>query len=427
MLGTTVKKLSPEFNDVLLRLENEGGNFFITGKAGTGKSTLLQMFRNTTKKKVVVLAPTGIAALNVKGQTIHSFFGLPPKLLLPADIKRSRRHKMYKKLEAVIIDEISMVRADVFDAINLFLQINREDARPFGGVQMILFGDLFQLPPVVASNSEKQYFSQVYESPYFFSSQVMKSGWPLELYELRKVYRQDDPLFIRLLDRIRTNRIDEEDLQMINERHTPYMDKDDLRIILSARNAKVDLINNERIKMLDQKPKTYPAKIKGKFQRKFHPTEEILILKKGAQVMFIKNDPTHQYVNGTLGTVTNLDKEEIEIKTERGKVVTIERAEWEIIEYRFNSTKGSIESRVVGTFIQFPLKLAWAMTIHKSQGKTFDKVMVDLGYGAFAHGQTYVALSRCRTLDGILLKEKIQRKDIMVDEKIVDFQQMYFA
>lgn len=387
------------------------------------------MFRNTTKKTVVVLAPTGIAALNVKGQTIHSFFRFPPKLINPGDIRRLRNARMYRKLDAVIIDEVSMVRADLIDNIDIFLRVNRGIDEPFGGVQMIFFGDLFQLPPVVASDFEKKYLAQKYESPYFFSGEIFSHPEiDFEMIELNTVYRQDDQRFVRLLDAIRTNELDWDDLEELNERHQKPEDFDESPfIMLSGRNKKVDEINQSRLQALPTPEYEYMARIEGDFQQKMVPTSPVLQLKVGAQVMFLKNDPDKDFVNGTLGKVSYLDHDKIKVLVRDSsggtKEIDVEQMEWEFIKYGLDEKNPEeIKATVLGSFKQYPLRLAWAITIHKSQGKTFDQVILDLGSkGAFEYGQTYVALSRCTSLQGLYLKRPLQGKDIMVDQRIVEF------
>lgn len=431
MLDKDPLELSSDFKNALDLIENEGKHLFITGRAGTGKSTLLQLFRNTTKKKTVVLAPTGIAALNVKGQTIHSFFGFPPKPLEPHEIKKRRKRSLYKKMELLIIDEISMVRADLLDNIDRFLRINREIPLPFGGVQVVFFGDLFQLPPVVASEVEALRFQFQYESPYFFSSFVISEGFPIEMLELRKVYRQDSRHFLRLLEAVRLNRTDFEDLEEFNERYLPDFQAEDFYITLSARNATANRINSKELSLLETEEKVYLATVSGIFRETLYPTEAALKLKVDAQVMFIKNDPEKKFVNGTIGKVKSLHsdliKVEVEEKSGLRRLIEVERMEWEIVKYTEDEKDTrKIKTETLGTFRQFPIKLAWAITIHKSQGKTFDKVIIDLGRGAFEHGQTYVALSRCRTLEGIVLKQRLKGKDIMTDERVVQFYEQSF-
>lgn len=334
---------------------------------------------------------------------------------------------MYQKLDAVIIDEISMVRADMLDNMDIFLRINRGIDEPFGGVQMIFFGDLFQLPPVVASNFEKEYLSEKYETPYFFSADILNEDIDFEMLELNTVYRQEDRSFINLLDNIRTNELDWDDLEALNARHQPDMSHEDLYIMLSGRNKMVQEINEQKLSEIDSPIYEYLAKVEGNFQQTIMPTESNLKLKLGAQVMFLKNDPDKEFVNGTIGIISHLDHDSIKVNlSEDGqthKEIAVSPMEWEFIKYGLDDKKpGEIKATVQGTFKQFPLKLAWAITIHKSQGKTFDNVIIDLGkQGAFEYGQTYVALSRCTTLEGIVLKRPLQARDIKVDQRIVEF------
>lgn len=424
-------ELSDDFKYALDAIEKEDKNLFITGRAGTGKSTLLQLFRNTTKKKAVVVAPTGVAALNVKGQTIHSFFGFPPRPLNKKDIKKRRNRSLFKKMEVLVIDEISMVRADLLDNIDYFLRINRENHLPFGGVQVVFFGDLFQLPPIVATEVEAMLFKLQYDSPYFFSALVLQEQFTLEMIELRKVYRQESRHFLRLLEAIRLNQMDYEDLEDLNERHLPNFQTEDFYITLSARNATVDHINKKELAQIPLPEQVYLASIKGDFKPNLFPTEAALKLKLSAQVMFIRNDPKKQFVNGTIGKITKLEDSLITVLVEeqegQRKYIEVERAEWEIVRYvESKEDPNKIDTEVIGSFQQFPLKLAWAITIHKSQGKTFDKVIIDLGRGAFEHGQTYVALSRCRTLEGIILKQPIRQRDILTDDQVVEFYEQHF-
>lgn len=430
MLDRPVFTLSDDFRYALDTIEKTRQNLFITGRAGTGKSTLLQLFRNTTRKKTIVLAPTGVAALNVQGQTIHSFFGFPPRVVTPTEASRRVTRKdllrMYKSLDVLVIDEISMVRADVLDGIDRFLRVNREDFRPFGGVQVILFGDLFQLPPVVTRDPiEAAYFSDYYETGYFFSAKIFHDAdFQWELLELKKVFRQESRLFLRLLESVRNNTADQDDLEDLNERHDPTFTNTDGYITLCARNATADSINQRALSALDNSEISFTAEVKGSFDPSLYPTEANLRLKKGAQVMFVRNDQEdRQFVNGTIGTITTLSNDTIIVETSEGgkkRKIEVPKIEWEIIKYK-STPAGGIDTESVGSFIQYPLKLAWAITIHKSQGKTFDKVLIDLGGGAFEHGQLYVALSRCRTLEGIVLRHRIRPQDIITDERVVDF------
>ncbi len=419
--------LDHHFNEIIHELEYSSDHYFITGKAGTGKSTLLTLFRNTTKKRVVVLAPTGVAALHVKGQTIHSFFGFAPKLMDSSEIKKKNNKKIYHLVETIIIDEISMVRADILDHIDKFLRIHRNSTEPFGGVQMLFFGDLFQLPPVVATAFEKNYFQSYYESPYFFHSKVMTNrDLNLRYIELTNVYRQEEKRFINLLDSIRSNELDWDDLSFLNERFDPDFVFQPGYITLTARNAKADQINRRQLAKIAEPEFSYPAKIEGMFDPRLYPTDAILKLKIGAQVMLLKNDPMRRYVNGTIGIVETLTDKNVGIsvkdETNKKHFIELEKGVWELLKYKNRSSQDQgIEAEVVGTFYQFPIRLAWAVTIHKSQGKTFEQVIIDMGKGAFEHGQTYVALSRCKTLEGVQLNQPIEMKDILVDPRIIDF------
>ena len=376
---------------------------------------------------MAVLAPTGIAAINVKGQTIHSFFAFPPKMINQSDIRKRPNHRMYKNLDTLIIDEISMVRADVMDNIDLFLRKNREINEPFGGVQLILFGDLFQLPPVVASVFERKLFTERYESPYFFSSFVFKSGFEVPIIELRQVYRQEERRFVNLLDNIRLRHFDWDDLEELNSRYVTIPDQKEFYITLCSRNDSAERINREELEKIKEETFTFDAKDTGNFQSRLFPTELILKLKKGAQVMFVKNDPQKRFVNGTIGQIVSCDHDGINVRIfneHKGEyeVLEIEKLEWEILKYKNDpDNPRKISTEVIGTFTQYPIKLAWAITIHKSQGKTFDRVIIDLGSGAFEYGQTYVALSRCKTLQGIILKKPIRPRDILTDDKVREY------
>ena len=425
MLGKEPVVFNDEFNAILDLIENQNDNLFITGRAGTGKSTLLSLLKRTTRKNAVVLAPTGIAALNVGGQTIHSFFKFPPKMIDPRELTKRKNHRFYKKLKLLIIDEISMVRADMIDCIDIFLRNNIENSRPFGGVQVVVFGDLFQLPPVVASQFERQFLKERYGSPYFFAASVFQNEIELTMIELVTVYRQTERRFINLLDNIRTRSFDYEDLEEINQRFEGEIDEDEYSITLCATNAKVNAINNERLKQIAAPTYEFLAKVSGQFATSIFPSDQYLWLKEGAQVMFVKNDPEGNYVNGSLGRISQISNDKIIVETKiRGedKVLDLDRVEWEVLKYEVDPKEPErFKTSVSGTFTQYPIKLAWAITIHKSQGKTFDNIIIDLGKGAFDFGQTYVALSRCRTLGGISLNKMITGRDIIVDPIIVDY------
>ena len=423
-------ELNTDFQYALDLLENTRQHLFVTGRAGTGKSTFLRLFRRTTHKRVVTLAPTGIAALNVGGQTIHSFCGFPPKMLTRQNIRKRRYKKLYQNIDVLVIDEISMVRADLLDNMDYFFRVNRENPAPFGGLQLVFIGDLFQLPPVV-TNAEAALFDARYETPYFFSSEVFANGEvDMEMLELKKVYRQEERHFLRLLDAVRLNRIDHEDLEDFNHRYLPDFEPEEFFITLSARNASVNLINERELNKLPGGAFLYPADIEGEFKPHLYPAESLMTLRRDAQVMFIKNDPDKKFVNGTIGRVVDLGEDYIKVRvSERSGddyTVDVGRLEWQVLKYVPDpKNPDNIVTETVGTFKQYPLKLAWAVTIHKSQGKTFDRAIIDLGRGAFEHGQTYVALSRCRTLGGIVLKQPLRLQDVLTDERVVEFYEQW--
>lgn len=419
--------ITQELKDCIEVMENSREHIFITGKAGTGKSTLIDFFRNTTKKKIVVLAPTGLAAINVKGQTLHSFFHLPPRFITSNAISRKVNSRLYRDLDAIIIDEISMVRADILDGIDEFLRIHGKDRNvPFGGVQMIFVGDLFQLPPIV-SRQEIDVFRQFYESPYFFSSKVFQIIRPTVM-ELSNIFRQKDEVFITILNKIRIGDVSIQELHDINARIVTG-DYEKVRreyITLATTNSVVDGINDSELNKIQGPLFTYRATTEGSFptDERTLPVESELKLKKGARVIFVKNDKARRWVNGTLGIVHELDEETIKVKLDDEgfhDVVTVEREEWENIKYEYDNEKNEVIPFVMGKLKQFPLKLAWAITVHKSQGMTFEKVNIDFSRNPFAHGQAYVALSRCRTLGGMVLTKKVYPNDVIVDERIVEF------
>lgn len=431
-----------EFQQALQIVQYTRQSLFLTGKAGTGKSTFLRYVSKNTKKKHVILAPTGIAAINAGGQTLHSFFKLPFHPLLPDDSRYNARNlkktlkyngekiKLLRELELIIIDEISMVRADIIDFIDLLLRVYCRNMRePFGGKQMLFVGDAYQLEPVV-KDEERQLLHPYYPSAYFFDAHIFRQ-FALVSIELRKVYRQNDETFIRILDHIRTNRADSQDLSLINERvsdGTPKpKNENELAITLSARRDTVDHINTEELKKLSGEPTIYKGWIDGDFPLSNVPTPIELEVKVGAHVMFVKNDKDKRWVNGTLGIITTLDAEGsiITVVTEEGQEFDVERDTWENVRYTFNEQEKKIEEELLGTYHQFPLRLAWAITIHKSQGLTFSNVNIDLEGGAFAGGQTYVALSRCKSLQGITLSSPIRPRDIFVRQEVLNFASHY--
>ena len=420
-------ELTQEFRDCIASMEDTNLNLFITGKAGTGKSTLIEYFRSTTKKKVVVLAPTGLAAINVKGQTIHSFFHLAPRFQDPSQPMRQSNSRIYRDLDTIIIDEISMVRADVFDAIDRFLRVNGKDKnRPFGGIQIIAVGDLYQLPPIVG-REEAHIFRQLYETPYFFSSDAFTSS-SFTVIELTNIFRQKDETFITILNNIRDGQIRTKDLDALNNQ-VVTKDYEKIRrdyITLATTNSIVSAINDSELNKISYPLRIFEADITGDFptEERTLPIELSLKLKKGAKVIFIKNDPGRRFVNGTSGIIHEIGDEGIKVKLDEAgfhEIVTVEKSTWEHIKYEYDERDGKIEPKVLGTMQQYPLKLAWAITIHKSQGMTFEKVNIDFSKSPFAHGQAYVALSRCRTLQGMVFTKKVYPNDIIVDERIVEF------
>lgn len=435
MSQTSIDTNNPEFQNALRLIQYTRQSVFLTGKAGTGKSTFLKHVCKVTKKKYVVLAPTGIAAINAGGSTLHSFFKLPFHPLLPDDpnfqgkklhdtLKYSSDHrKLIQNIELVIIDEISMVRADIIDFIDKVLRIYSRNMRePFGGKQVLLVGDIFQLEPVVKTD-EREIISRFYPNPYFFSARVFQE-MELVAIELTKVYRQTDKVFVGVLDRIRTNTAGSADLQLLNTRCNAPIHKgeNDMYITLATRRDTVDHINEQKLAELPGKAVKLQGEIHGEFPENSLPTLMELIVKPGAQVIFIKNDQEKRWVNGTIGTISGLSDDGIMyVVTEDGKEFDVHKESWSNIRYRYNETEKKIEEEELGTFIQYPIRLAWAITVHKSQGLTFSRAIIDFSGGVFAGGQTYVALSRCTSLEGIQLKREITRADIFVRPEIVSF------
>ncbi|MCH5346986.1 MAG: AAA family ATPase [Muribaculaceae bacterium] len=430
-----------EFQDVwkLLRFTNQ--SIFLTGRAGTGKSTFLRYITRNIKKNYVVLAPTGIAAVNVGGQTIHSFFRLPLKPVLPDDpdfaVSRLRERmkyprplkKLLEKLDLIIIDEISMVRADTIDLIDRILRVFCHNMRvPFGGKQLLLVGDIYQLEPVVESQM-KAIMRRFYPQPFFFNARAF-GELGIVAIELNKVYRQNDAEFVEMLDRVRCGRPLPADMMRVNSR-VRNLSVDELAkrddadskpvLTLAARRDTVDYINEQRLRAIDSPEYTFIGTISGDFPENSLPTSLQLTLKKGAQVLFIKNDREKRWVNGTLGRITSIDDKSLEVEVDGGERYWVEPETWSNIKYEYDEKSKKVVEKELGNFTQFPLKPAWALTIHKSQGLTFDRVNIDIGRGAFASGQSYVALSRCRSLEGMTLLSPLNERDMVVNPAIIEF------
>ncbi len=427
--GSGQIEVNSEFRKALGLLENTSENVFITGKAGTGKSTLLEYFKSITEKRIVVLAPTGVAALNVKGQTIHSFFHFKPDIT----IEKVRNlggymSRIYKAIDTIVIDEISMVRADLLDCVDQFMRLNGRDAsKPFGGVQTVFIGDLYQLSPVVARGEEEIFKNGHYRSQYFFDSHSFDT-LPFRFVNLEKHYRQTDTEFIELLNSIRNNSATEEHIRKINTRFDSSFrqNESDKHITLTTTNRLADLINNEHISRIPKREYTYNALIKGDFDKKVLPADESLTIKEGAQVMLLNNDADKRWVNGSIGRIISIEgyddgKDSITVELIDGSEINVAPYTWELFKFSYDNAAKKLTSNKTGSFTQYPMMLAWAVTIHKSQGKTFDKVIIDIGDGTFAHGQLYVALSRCTTLEGIVLKRQIEKRHILMDKRILDF------
>ncbi len=430
---------NPEFQDAWDVLQHTHRSVFLTGKAGTGKSTFLRFIRDNINKKTVVLAPTGIAAVNVGGQTMHSFFKIPFKPMLPDDpdyanparMRKMLRYtkekvKLIRELDLIIIDEISMVRADIIDFVDRVLRVYSGNMRePFGGKQLLLVGDIFQLEPVVTHDT-RDILRRYYQNFFFFNGRAFEQI-NLVSIELRKIYRQSNNDFIALLDRVRINRATPADIACLNQRCNPdYQELNDgFAITLATRRDTVDSINDEHMKSLKTPEFVYEGVIEGDFPENSLPTSLNLVLKEGAQVIFIRNDKMGRWCNGTIGKVTRLSDSSVFVALENGSEMRVEWEVWENMQYSYNEKEKKVEEKVLGSFSQIPIKPAWALTVHRSQGLTFNHVVIDFAGGAFTGGQTYVALSRCTSLEGITLLKPLSDRDIIVNPAVVEFSRLF--
>lgn len=420
--GAEKTDLEGQAKGVIDLIEGSSLNVLLMGSAGSGKTTLIEHFRSVTGKNAVVLAPTGVAALNAGGMTIHSFFRFGPDITA-ARVKKMKKRGMYGKIDVILIDEISMVRADLLDCVDRFLRLNRNSpGAPFGGVQMVFAGDLYQLPPVVGEG-EREIFSEYYESEYFFDSRVFRE-LDYEVIELENIYRQKDASFISILNRIRLNLATAEDLRTINGRFDPEFASGgrDFYLCLTTTNREAAAINYARLDEITARLHTLEAEIEGDCRKSHFPTEPILRMKTGAQVMLLNNDFAGRWVNGTIGKILEIHPREERIVVDLpGGAEEVSPYKWRVHRFVFDGSSGRIETEERGYFRQYPLRLAWAVTIHKSQGKTFDRVIIDTGRGTFSPGQMYVALSRCTSLEGILLRRKAERRHMFVDGRVERF------
>lgn len=431
-----------EFNKALDFIKHTNKLVYLTGKAGTGKTTFLKHLKSITQKNVVVLAPTGVAAVNAGGETIHSFFQIPPSLYVPDDPRlrdrptegdpdrstiydhfkfRKEKAQAIRALDLLVIDEVSMVRCDLIDVVDRLLRVfrNKRDL-PFGGVQTLLIGDAFQLPPVVKPE-DWNILGRFYKSPFFFGSKVLEANKPIYI-ELKKIYRQREEEFISLLNRVRVSEVGQQEMLALNERLDPSFEPESDKgyIILGTHNAQVESVNEAKLRALNTPPYEFEAVVEGVFPERIYPTDRTLCLKVGAQVMFLKNALGSGVFNGSIGRVSKLDDSHIEVTLPNENVKIVDKHTWRNIRYTWDEKAGRIREELLGTFTQYPLRLAWAITVHKSQGLTFERVIADLG-SAFASGQVYVALSRCTSFNGLVLKSRIDRSAIKTDPDVLLF------
>lgn len=418
-----------EYAAALHHVRHGSGHLFVTGRAGTGKSTLLRAMRDLVTEEMAVVAPTGLAAVNVGGQTIHSFFGLPPRLIQEDDIRRSRNGRVMRHLKHLVIDEVSMVRADLMWAIDQSLRVNRGRPRePFGGVRLMLFGDLSQLPPVVQEADVAEHLDSRHGGAFFFNVSSLREGDGTSLLELSEVFRQAEGPFLSLLNRIRDGDVTAHELAVLNERVNPIrtLAEGDPYVILTPTNAAAQRINLAYLDALKTPSTSYQAGVTGEFNTAASPTDQTLILKPGAKVILLRNDADKRWVNGTIARIARLEPDRVWVEI-GGSEYEVEPVAWENRRYAYDQSAQKIVETIAGTFKQFPIRLAWALTIHKSQGLTLDKVYIDLGRGTFAHGQAYVALSRCRTLEGLALARSLRPSDIVFDRRALAYRDVFPA
>lgn len=411
--------LSPQQEAVADFAVNGGAHLFLTGRAGTGKTTVTRAILKRLGSKAAVLAPTGVAAMNAGGQTLHSFFRLPPRLITPGDVRRLRNARAVRALTTLVIDEISMVRSDLMQAVDASLRLNRDSNEPFGGVRMVLVGDLAQLPPI-AQGEEGAFLEEVYGGPFFFHAPSFRDAG-FTMVELYQVHRQADPDFVEILNAVREGALDRDLTERLNERVTGRsgLEASSTHVVLTSTNQAASNINNARLDGITAEPRGFAGKVEGEFDPRLFPTDDPLILKAGARVMMIRNDPGGRYVNGSIGEVLGFVTDGVKVRV-NGEDVTVEKVSWERMRYAADQQTGKLKRETIGSYAQYPLRLAWAMTIHKAQGLTLDRVFLDVSRRLFAHGQAYVALSRARSLEGLELSHALRPTDIITDPRLFE-------
>jgi len=411
--------LSPDQQAVVDYAISGGAHLFLTGRAGTGKTTVTRAILERLGPKAAVVAPTGVAAMNAGGQTLHSFFRLPPRLITPGDIRRLRNARVVKALSTLVIDEISMVRSDMMQAVDFSLRLNRDSSEPFGGVRIILVGDLAQLPPI-AQGEEGAFLEETYGGPFFFHAPAFRDAG-FTMVELTQVHRQADPEFVEVLNAVRDGELTDDLAEILNDRVTGRigLEASGTHVVLTPTNHAASNINQARLEGLPGEPRGFSGKVEGEFDPRLFPTDDPLVLKVGARVMMIRNDPGGRYVNGSIGEVMGFSGDGVKVHV-NGQIVTIEPVSWERMRYATENATGKLKRETIGSYVQYPLRLAWAMTIHKAQGLTLDKVYLDVSRRLFAHGQAYVALSRARSLEGLELSRPLRPSDIITDQRLFD-------